>query len=210
MSSNSPHQQHPSRIAPKLKSFRENSQQWKENLRRDCIERAKLARRERLRTQRSGGAPFGAGGHCNDLTQLNQISSSIKRDKRWKRDREERDCLFEYKQWVDRQFASNDLSFPEDDAIGEAKALVEQQLQKSIVGLRYCQQVLPLDYVENASKRRMRGGEAADTTVDYFNENLDGLCLDEECKMTEAEYLDLVNAVTEELDRSGMILVVFE
>jgi hypothetical protein len=185
MSSNIPQQQQ--RSNPKAQSLQNNSQQWKDNLRRDCIERAKSARRERLRRQRSSGAATDAiadgGGDSNRLKRGFIYPNS------------EFDTDHEHP--IDHNETCNLPN--EDSAMQEARALVEQQLHESMIGLRHCQHILPADGVENPSKRKMKGVVATDMNVDVscaqfgFDED--------ECKMSEEEYSELVNAVTEELER---------
>lgn len=203
MNPNSSQQQpQPPRCSPKVKSTYDNSQKWKDSLRRDCIERAKSARRERLRRQRSNGA---SAVQYSDATQMK--GAAVEDSQRMKRDREDHDSTFDYcEQPLDYEFATH----PENDAIREAKALVEQQLQQSMMGLRHCQQILPLDGTENVSKRMMRGSAPGDVTVDCPDLDLDPFSsCDEECKMSEEEYLELINAVTEELEREGELKLHF-
>ena len=189
-SNNTP--QNPPRTSPKTTSFRNNSQQWKEDLRKECVERAKSARRERLRRQR-------ANSNAEGNIHINY--SGLNGARGMKRDREEHVSELNNHDNNDKNHSDsmiNDLLYHgEDDSMQTARELVEQELQKSMMGLRHCHQLYPLNDTENASKRTMRFG--ADEMMDVYHLDAD----DEECKMSQEEYLELVNAVTEELEREG-------
>ena len=58
-----------SRINIKSLSLSQTKQQWKENIRKGCLERAKIARRERLRKSRSNEA-----SDTNDEQDLHNVS----------------------------------------------------------------------------------------------------------------------------------------
>jgi hypothetical protein len=179
----------------KAQSLQKNSQQWKDSLRRDCIERAKSARRERLMRHRSSGAAANVMAGSGVAPSVNS-SESLKREYNHPNSEFGR----YYEQPFDR-CETKHSSHPEDNSMIEARALVEQQLQKCMMGLRHCQQILPVDGFENASKKKSKGVEAAEMNVDFSDAQLD---FDEdECKMSEEEYLELINAVTEELEREG-------
>ena len=180
---------HP-RSSPKTKSIQTISLKWKDDLRSECMERAKAARRDRLRRQRSGESSINGDSRIS--------TNDFDGERRAKRDREELFSKFEdYK--TGEQY---DEYFTEDDPIQTAKALVEQEMQKSMMGLGHCHQFAPLNGEENACKRKIRaGGDVSiDVTMDYSDIVSN---FNDECKMTHEEYLELVNAVTEELEREG-------
>jgi hypothetical protein len=207
MSSNNSQPQ-PPRTSPKIKSTRANSQQWKDNLRRECLERAKSARRQRMMRQRSGDTCNSSSCHAGQ----NNVGYNLDFGSTQGMKRVRGECGLEADRCYDEAtgqqitFMSNYPSHPEevDSMQIEAKALVEQELQRSMMGLRHCHQILPLDDLENASKRKLRGGDGfiVDSTMDCcLDQQLDA---EDECKMSEEEYLELINAVTEELEREGM------
>lgn len=195
MSDNNPPQQQRGNL--KAQSLQKNSQQWKDSLRRDCIQRAKSARRERLMRHRSSGAA------ANDVMAGSAVAPSVNSNESLKREYNHPNSEFDryYEQPLDH-CKTYHTSHPGDSSMIEARALVEQQLQKSMMGLRHCQQILPVDGFENASKKKSKGVAVAEMSIDFSDaQQLD---FDEdECKMSEEEYLELINAVTEELEREG-------
>lgn len=184
--------QHLTRAGPKTTSIRSNSQQWKDNLRKECVERAKSARRERLRKQRANNKADG---------NIHGDNSGLNGGRGMKRDRQEHASELHHYDNNDENRSNsmvNDVtySYEKDDPMQTARELVEQELQKSMLGLRHCHQFCPLDG-ENASKRTTRAGAEEITDMN----DIDGD--DEEWKMSHEEYLELIDAVTEELEREG-------
>jgi hypothetical protein len=204
-----PQQQLP-RTSPKTKSTQTNSQRWKENLRKECLERAKMARRERFMGHRSNG---GSTCHHAPSESARTTAEDWHRYQGMKRPREGDhsnaanycDEMGEHggHMWLSdcklaNIFNDSTCAEKENPSHFEAKALVEQELQKSMMGLRHCYQILPLHDEGNASKR-MVGIAGWNSTAelnadDFFHEG-------DECKISREEYDDLVNAVTDELER---------
>ena len=179
------------RSSPKTKSIQINSLKWKDDLRIECMERAKAARRDRLRRQRFGES-------INSRINTNDFDG----ERRAKRDREEQFSEFE-----DCKIGEQHDEFvTEDDPIQTAKALVEQEMQKAMMGLRHCHQFAPLNGEENSCKRKMKNGEdiSVDVTMDH---SVGDSNFDDQCIMSHEEYMELVNAVTEELEREGTFIV---
>ena len=180
---------------PKLTSSQSSSRQWKENLRRDCLERAKTARRQRLLKRRSEGSFVDASDHSWGSTASGR--------KRAKREGEN----FEKSYGVDDDHhtatMSKNLSYSadEDSLQRAAKALVEREFQRTIMRLRHSHQSLELsqkDYM-------MKGSYLTDKAGDINMNDIDAdFRVEEECKMSDEEYLELLNTVTEELEREGM------
>ncbi|KAL3786859.1 hypothetical protein HJC23_013780 [Cyclotella cryptica] len=209
------HQQQHQRASPKAKSTQINSQRWKEDLRQECLERAKMARRDRFMGRRSSG-----GSTCHDAANDNSHSMTEDCDQYqgMKRLREgdhwnTSDDYHEMGEHGEHMWLSdcrgssvcNDstCAAKENPLHSAAKALIEQELQKSMMGLRHCQQILPLHDEGNASKRKTgigcRNATAGLNVNDLFHD-------DDECKMSREEYAELVNAVTEELERENEML----
>ena len=160
-------------------------------MRIECMERAKAARRDRQRRQRFGES-------INSRINTNDFDG----ERRAKRDREEQFSEFE-----DCKIGEQHDEFvTEDDPIQTAKALVEQEMQKAMMGLRHCHQFAPLNGEENSCKRKMKNGEdiSVDVTMDH---SVGDSNFDDQCIMSHEEYMELVNAVTEELEREGTFII---
>ena len=112
--------------------------------------------------------------------------------------------------FADVNKSNNEYMLVESCNHTDARALVEQELQKSIMGLKHCHQIRPLHEEESASKRRMGrnrmdGDEIAEMDMNWGGGMDIGFDHGEECKMSEEEYLELIRAVTEELEQEGTL-----
>ena len=241
------HEPHNDGISPSRNNLKSHltvraKSKWKENLREECLGRAKIARRERLKRVRLNDADIGMDGvSMNHVTGSGATKSSS-----FKRGREGRDsgisggilellsfdhtCALSHPNLVNGQFGEQDTLFGNDDnfmkhhnvdkhgegsAIHTAKALVERELQRALTGLKYCQQVHPLEgvpckksawtpYVGNVDDHN----EDRDIDIDRMEleqkEEEEHGGGEDEYKISEQELIELLHDVTEELQREGM------
>ncbi len=212
------------------------SAQWKETLRKGCLERVKLARMERLRKSRLLNVSVDDSVASSSAASTNPLpmnESCGKNNNRLKRGRNEEledvdwSGINEYKDvesiidrthWAggcnsddDSQIQTEpsygqtslplfemnnperhgDTNMKEDYGGGEeeemgnvvetARALVEQELQRAISGMQQCRELVT------------RSSRARDANIDY--------------SISHEEFLELLNDVTEELQREGVYLL---
>mmetsp|Transcript_25038 Transcript_25038/g.52387 ORF Transcript_25038/g.52387 Transcript_25038/m.52387 type:complete len:416 (+) Transcript_25038:123-1370(+) len=235
----------------KSKSHLETKAQWKDTLRRGCLERAKNARRERLRTSRrhldgpnnsgTNGRSWGDGIVSDGSGSLECITGSgnvdmIKRGREnshpdeWSNnefdynvgvngDRHTHvDNNDEYGHGVQRSSNRGECMDREENIIDAARTLVEQELQRALTGVQHCHQVCPVDGGIPWKKMHHAGeeGGAGDVRDVDFMEGEELAVLREreeakhtmegEYKISQEEFSDLLNDVTEELQREEELL----
>ncbi|KAL7527639.1 hypothetical protein ACHAWF_002258 [Thalassiosira exigua] len=212
----------PARGDVKSKSHLQTKAQWKEKLRRGCVERAKVARRERLQKSRLNNHGSGEGylngptrdcagdiSATSDKVDGHGKTMSVKRG----RDESHPDWKLSGGVVVDRtptpvdswDRVCRESGDSEENAVNAARALVEQELQRAMIGMQHCHQVRPLDGGTPWKKTQRQEQE--------FERDFDAMdsCLMEqrsnpaadEYKISEEEFAELLNAVTEELEREG-------
>ena len=89
----------------------------------------------------------------------------------------------------------------EEDVVDAARSLVEQELQRALTGLQRCQRVCPLDEEQVVRDMTLVDGDLSD-----FRGGEEGKKPDGDYEMSRDEFADLLNAVTEELEREGEVL----
>ena len=196
----SQHQQQPAREHIKSKSAK--SLQWKENLRTECIARAKNARREKIKQARRRST-----GHVDDHHAENSNGVASREDVAVnKREREimhnyDNSNNFsndnnQYQRMVDhipmncngrvlRQISCGGVS--DEGVLDTARMLVENELQRALTGLRHCEQM-------------QQGAPSCKKTYHGLDDN------DEEYKISQEEFAALLAEVTEELQRDEEFL----
>jgi hypothetical protein len=249
----SSHPQPTDRISPKCKSLSQAKHKWKENLRKECLERAKSARRDKLRRKRSScdGDEDDSGNTAANATVRYEFGTSarvnttgIDQFQGMKRGRDDRDNSEWHNEseidqtahsnhhvfgehgehnWLKRCDAStgynnsnnNYIAFShgENHAIHAAKELVEQELQKALMGMRHCRQTHPLGGDVPSKKthwnRRVEEAAAMAFETDGMDEKeLDGNedpGMGGDYELSHEEFLDLLHEVTEELQLEGKL-----
>jgi len=216
----------------KSNSHSQAQSQWKGKLRRGCLERAKLARKERLRKSRlkncdNGGEPSLVDS-CNDTCNANAQTNS----RQWKRDRNEshpewHDSELNDEGMVDhtpRDSSGNtcqtllngnlqhrESANSDENVVDTARNLVEQELQRALTGLQHCNQVCPVD--GGIPWKKTNGGERGFRELDSMDSDLNELQgreettqMEDEYKISQEEFANLLNDVTEELEREDELL----
>jgi len=168
------HQQH-DRISPKTKSIQTNSQLWKDNLRNECMKRAKMTRRELLLNRRR---------ECITMESETEVYTKVNRE-------------------VMDAYNDNDehnMCLHESKLEQVAKTLVKKELQRSIIELdRNMSEVDKrlVSWSEETDEKESRG-----QPYHVFSWG-DEAKEEEEYKIPDVDYFELLNAVTEELQREG-------
>eukprot|EP00578_Thalassiosira_sp_NH16_P021481 CAMPEP_0181103968 /NCGR_PEP_ID=MMETSP1071-20121207/15166_1 /TAXON_ID=35127 /ORGANISM="Thalassiosira sp., Strain NH16" /LENGTH=413 /DNA_ID=CAMNT_0023187113 /DNA_START=98 /DNA_END=1339 /DNA_ORIENTATION=- len=239
---------HPSSAAPrsniKSKSRSQAQAQWKEHLRKGCLERAKLARRDRLRTSRLHSEDNDHEprlvGNSSDASSVasqmifgngNIVSSKRGRDEshaEWNPSHISDEANVDHTPWCNPALQTSNNSCAEhereldhDGQHGEsgdieanvdvmARSLVEQELQRALTGVQHCHQVCPLDG-EIPCKRTNAGVAARDLDImDSESNELRGgdesRQIKDEYIISQQEFAELLNDVTEELQREDELL----
>ncbi len=228
--------------------------QWKEKIRTGCLERAKLARRERLRKSRmnnansdvsnslvfgvNGSDSNGNGGTSSDTTIPMAGNGRIRQAKRG-RDEFYTDFntdemkmgggrmvdhtpgddsgIYYQKGGLDdialQRLESGDS---EENVVDTARALVEQELQRAMMGIQHCHQVRPLDGGVPWKKTHGSVGgkplhelERMDSDfVELKGGDQEMKHVEDDYKISQEEFQELLNDVTEELQREGEYLSV--
>lgn len=202
------------------------SAQWKESLRKSCLERAKHARMERLRKSRLINVSFDNSAASSNAASLNLLPPEEGcniNNNRLKRGRDDEvedidwcginnynqvevinngranvteDCnlgvdsplisspidgqtrtSFSQLQEDSNMREGDDDEMKEENIVDTAKALVEQELQRALSGVQHCRALLT------------RSTRARDDDIDY--------------SISHEEFLELLNDVTEEMQRDG-------
>ncbi|KAL9180407.1 hypothetical protein ACHAXT_008377 [Thalassiosira profunda] len=194
----------------KTNSHLQTKAQWKEELRRGCLERAKAARRKKLRRARQHNCSGEGGGLAGSAdSNANNGNGSSRLLKRGRDDNTS--------EWNDDEInakivdlnGDNDASLPpeltrlesgdsETNVVDAARALVEQELQRAMTGMHHYQQVCPLD--GGAPAKRERGAAME------YEEIEEPRPTEEEYRISHEEFAELLNDVTEELQREGELL----
>jgi hypothetical protein len=205
--------------------------EWKEVIRRGCLERAQIARRQRLRRSRlhdpeyyKGACP---GGHCrDDYPGTSNIHSDIRvMIGPSKRGRDESNADWNISDYddevmadctgdsgIDSNAALNGPNYDQFDsegnAVDTAKTLVELELQRALTGMQHHHLVCPLD--GGTPWKKTHGGGIISKEINEFQaieatDNTDNE-YKEEYKMSHEEFLELLSDVTEELLRDGECL----
>lgn len=232
---------HPSTSRGNVKAASRSHAQarWKEQLRRGCLERAKAARRERLRKSRQGNegdslnGGAGGGGGGGGVSSFTCSSASTNRNgngaaRSAKRDRDDNlpdwnntngdgnERIVDHTPF-DRFRAGSDGEYnpkslirmesgdSEENVVDTARALVEQELQRAMVGMHHLQQLNPLD--GSAPMKKTPCGEREMDLVDGglmdTQECRDASPTDHEYRISHEEFEELLNDVTEELEKEG-------
>ena len=215
--------------------------EWKEIIRRGCLERAKIARMQRLRRSRlhdpDNFKGTGLGGYCrDDYPGTNNIHSDISVViEPSKRGRDESDADWnisdcdeevivdhtgdpginshaalsgENYDRFDRDLQRLVSGTSEKNAVDTAKTLVELELQRALTGMQHHHQVCPLD--GGAPWKKTHGGGIILKEMNEFQAIAEADYVDdeykEEYKMSHEEFVELLNDVTEELQRDGECL----
>jgi len=192
-----------SRINIKSLSLSQTKQQWKENIRKGCLERAKIARRERLRKSRSNET-----SDTNDEQDLQNVIKPTS-SKRY-RDEEYNDTELDINNlMVDHiphhevlpRMESCDSS---ETVVNTARVLVEEELRNAINGIQHCHQVCPLD--GSAPVKRLYGSSEKREPLDSMDSEELNELQDGEYKISKEEFEELLNDVTEELQKEDELL----
>jgi hypothetical protein len=183
-------QQH---ISPKTKSIRANSQQWKDNLRNQCLKRAKDARRDLLLKRRRE-----RGRDRHEMLQESHNTGSIGYEI-------QREVIDAYNQEMT-------LDHPDDEDSMHlvAKSLVEKEIQRSMLDLDHFHLQSrhlnddSLD-IDNSETKLV---SCSEDTLESKQEYVELLSREgdekETYKMTQVDYIELLHDVTQELERVGM------
>ena len=196
----------------KSKSHSQTKAQWKETIRRGCLERAKIARRERLRKSRGQRRSDSTDiGDCSSNYKISHLPSS-KRDRdesisEWSGSELNNEVMVDH---TPGDYQSKRLSHMEsgdsvENVVNTARVLVEQELQRALSGMHHCHQVCPLDGSVPSKKVHCAGSEVVSRELDSMeSEELSDLQSNaEEYKISQEEFAELLNDVTEELQREG-------
>ena len=231
----------------KTNSRAQTQAQWKDKVRQGCIERAKLARRQRLRKSRSmppitsssigaddgreGGRDEGDGvglsdaavGDCNN-SSFNDSSGSTNNDtiRLTKRNREDfrhhhhhaseewggmNESIVDHtpnnRTHSDNYTMGNESRDSEENVVDTARVLVEQELQRALMGVQHAHQVCPLDG-EGGPWKKQSSSAIPDHDMSEVLAGNEGT--NEEYKISHEEFVELLNDVTEELQREGEYL----
>lgn len=206
--------------------------QWKESLRSGCLERAKLARRERLRKSRRSDSDNNCNGvDLNDPTSSGETSNhtngsgSSGQAKRGREDDhrngwcevgemqhgsivdhtpgDRSDGAMKNNPEMLHRLESGDS---EENVVDTARALVEQELRRAMAGVQHCHQVCPMDG-GLPTKKPYHGGFARELDtmdsdlIEPSREERD--CAKDEYIISHEEFVELLNEVTEELEKEG-------
>ncbi|KAL3808959.1 hypothetical protein ACHAXA_004785 [Cyclostephanos tholiformis] len=217
----------------KAVSHSQTKAQWKDIIRRGCLKRAKIARRRRLRRSRlhdpDNDDGIGLGGY---RTYDPPVASNVSSDNSdmtsaLKRDRDESDSDWNINDYITEggDFSidshaqprdKNDDRFDHDirrlvtgigehNAVDTARALVELELQCALSGMQHHRQISPLD--GGAPWKKTNGGGVSLREANGFQAIDDMVNGDtEKYTMSHEEFLELLNDVTEELQRDDELL----
>lgn len=185
------HQRYTHHIDPKTSSIQANTRQWKDNLRKSCLSRAKAARRELLLRKRRVGqdsALTSDGGHTDIIHEyevhITKTTCEVKRE------------------IID---AYNEEHPDENSMHCIAKSLIDQELQRSIpylneIGLQSRQHgELHDEFDDNGNARMISWSEdTLETNEMIIQEDEKG-----NHAISEIDYVQLLNDVANELQREG-------
>ena len=197
----------------KTKSHSQTKAQWKETIRRGCLERAKIARRERLlKSRRQRCSDNTDIGDCSSNYKISDYVPSSKRDRdesisEWSGSELNNEVMVDhtpgdYQSKILPRMESGDSV---ENVVNTARVLVEQELHRALSGIHHCHQVCPLDGSVPSKKVHGGGSGVVSRKLDSMeSEELNDLqSNDEEYKMSQEEFAELLNDVTEELQREG-------
>lgn len=192
-----------SRINIKSLSLSQTKQQWKENIRKGCLERAKIARRERLRKSRSNETSDTNGEL--DLQNVSRPTSSKRcRDVEYNdTDVDINDLMVDHipHHEVLPHMESCDSS---ETVVNTARVLVEEELRNAINGIHHCHAVCPLD--GSTPVKRLYGSSEKREPLDSMDSEELNELQDGEYKISKEEFEELLNDVQEELQREDELL----
>lgn len=201
----------------KSKSHSQTKSQWKETIRRVCLERAKIARRERLRKSRGQRCSDNTDiGDCNNYNISDVPSSKRDRDEsiisEWGGSELNNEVMVDhtpgdYQSKILPRMESGDSV---ENVVNTARVLVEQELQRALSGIHRCHQVCPLD--GSVPSKKVHGGGSGVVSRELDSMESDELndlqSNDEEYKMSQEEFAELLNDVTEELQKEGQCVCI--
>lgn len=218
--------------------------QWKEIIRKGCLERAKIARRQRLRRSRLhdsdhdegiglvGYCRYDAPGASNIHSDTNVKIGSSKRGRDesnvdWNIGDYDDEVIVDHSEGGDSCIASHAVlsgenndrfdhhlqrlvsGTSEENAVDTARALVELELQRALTGMQHHHQVCPFD--GGVPWKKTHGGEISLREMNECQAIEEAEFMDdkykEEYTMSRKEFMELLNDVTEELQRDGEFLV---
>ena len=190
--------QHHININPKLKSIKANSQKWKEDLRNECLQRAKASRKEIFLRRRCLDRHNGLYNNAPAL-----IGSQVKRDIMECYDlgqfKEDHACF---------KAIDSDHPLEKDEFVRlRAKALVEQVVHSSMI------HGLP-DHKFLADQTSVEDGNFDAELIswsEHLAEEFNGQShakRDDERKMSEMDYYELLNDVAQKLQEEGKVILV--
>jgi hypothetical protein len=229
---------HPSAVRRgniKTVSNSQTNAQWRDKIRRGALQRAKIARRQRLQRSRLHDSRnddrIGLGGYrAHDPPLANTMypdtcNSVIVGTSKRSRDES-------YSDWNINEYSPNRgaisvgsyavprgknedpydhdvrrlvTGISEDNAVDTARALVELEMQCALSGIQHHQQTCPLDGGAPWKKSHdgwvhLREANNVEAIGDTDNGNI------EKYRMSHEEFVELLNDVTEELQREGECL----
>ena len=226
---NNDHGQPPSPVIQrdniKSKSHSQTKAQWKETIRKGCLERAKLARRERLRRSRtrnnnsdidiSSSNNGGLEGVPTHQSSVSSGRSGNSYNKQYKRGRDEwdisevnNDLMVDHTPTENRSYPRLESGDSTDCVVNTARLLVEQELQRVMNGIQHCHQICPLDGSIPTKKKNYANQKSLDSmNSELSNETkLDEHDHEHEYKMSKEEFDQLLNDVQTELQRENELL----
>jgi hypothetical protein len=202
-------------VGPKTKSIRATSQKWKANLRNECLKRAKSARRHLLIKRRRGcEAIINPNEHIMGTPTNTNSSLGCKEVKC-----EVIDSYNDFGQH-EKQIWPNKMKYyhPEerDNSLHlTAKQMVEQEIQRSMIELDSChlQSVRQNNAASNVNEEYSNAMFISWSDDDSKHQEYGELLRrneatgEEEFKMSEVDFAELLNDVAEELQREGTCLM---
>ena len=206
------------RVGIKSNTVAQSRNQWKDNLRKDLLARAKKARLLKLKRARLGSSDMG-----DSSLQHNSFESSSEFGHgHAKRDREEEiiedgfafdefnssngvgglgglivDHTPSISQCVDLDRLSSGNSG--DNVIGTARALVEQELQRAINGMNHARQIRPWDGSTPCKRMVVRDESSFDCEMDSEGPP-------SAYQISQEEFAQLLSEVTDELQKEDELL----
>lgn len=212
------------RVNIKSSSVAQSSNQWKDNLRKHLLSRAKKARLLRLKRARQGSSDLGDTSlQHNSIksTPFEFVRGQAKRGREKEMiDMEDGFALDEFNSEssagglggliVDHTPSISQVSCidldrlssgnSEDNVISTARALVEQELQRAINGMNHARQIRPRDG-STPCKRMVVRGESSSFDCEMNSEGPPSAY-----QISQEEFAQLLSEVTEELQKEDELL----
>ena len=198
-----------SHINPKTQSARANLHLWRDSLRKECMKRAKTARRELLLHKRRGCS---VNGDCLISFPENRAYIKLHHECEVKREvidsyNDRQECY----EWPDE--INSDHPTERDNAVKLfARSLVEREIQKSMIGLDHCHLQYGSSSIDNIMDTTNSEAKliswSEDTQEIESQKHLDSLRKQEGKEAISGhDFMSLLNDVTEELQKEGTISI---